>query len=161
MSNKFAGFWIRLVAHIIDSLVLTVASTAPEYLIAKIFGINLEMSNAFLLQILNVGLYFCCAFPYYTWGHYRYGTTLGKRPFRIYVVNYKDQAPITVGQSIIRTLAYALSYLPFCTGYLMAAFHPEKRGLHDLVAGTVSVCKSQSFSPTKYVTEVESGTEAV
>jgi uncharacterized RDD family membrane protein YckC len=88
------------------------------------------------------------AFPYYTWGHYRYGMTLGKRPFRIYVVNEKDHLAISLKQAVIRSLGYVVSYLPLAGGYLMAALHPEHRALHDLMAGTVSIYKRGSQQPS-------------
>jgi uncharacterized RDD family membrane protein YckC len=91
------------------------------------------------LQIVNAGLYVLMAFPYYVIGHYRYGTTLGKRPLRVYVVQAGSFERITLKQSVIRFFGYLVSYLPFGAGFLMAAFHPQKRALHDLIAGTVSV----------------------
>jgi uncharacterized RDD family membrane protein YckC len=56
--------------------------------------------------------------------------------------------PISLKQSWIRCLSYTLSYLPMCAGFIMAAFQPEKRALHDLIAGTVSIVK-----PTIYPEE--------
>ena len=46
-------------------------------------------------------------------------------------------------QSVVRTVGYALSYAPLGAGFLMAAIHPEKRALHDLIAGTVSITKER------------------
>lgn len=142
--RHYAGFWVRFLADIIDNLILTVASWLLELMILGVvywLGSHeksfQDAFNSLMLQVLNGALCLFLAFPYYTWGHYRYGTTLGKRPFRIYVVSNTDFLPITLKQSIIRTLGYALSYIPFGAGFLMVAFQPEKRGLHDLVAGTV------------------------
>ncbi len=97
--------------------------------------------DPFMMQILNTGLYFCLSFPYFVIGHQRWGTTLGKRLFRVYVVNQTDLGPLTLGQSVSRYLGYFVSALPLAAGYTMAAFHPEKRALHDLIAGTVSIRK--------------------
>ncbi len=153
----YAGFWIRFLADFIDSTLLTLLSWIAELAIlgAIYWGEILlkhapsgvapysfsDAFNPFLLQLVNVGIYAALALPYYVWGHYRYGTTLGKRPLRIYVVSQKGHEQISLKQSIARCLGYVLSYLLFCTGFLMAMFHPEKRGLHDLIAGTVSIRK--------------------
>ncbi len=157
MSVRYAGFWIRLIADIIDSLVLTALSWLLEYiLLGMVYGVwalymkmHAQLAppfsdafNPFYLQIVNVGLYFCLAFPYYVWGHFYWGTTLGKRPFNIYVVSADTLGPITIKQSMVRFFSYLISYLPFCAGFLMAAIHPKKQGLHELVAGTVSVNRS-------------------
>jgi uncharacterized RDD family membrane protein YckC len=149
--TRYAGFWIRLVADLIDTLILTVASWFLELMILGVvywlgsFGKPFaDAFNPFFLQIFNGVLYVLLALPYYTWGHYRYGTTLGKRPLQVYVVTASQGLPISLKQSWIRCFGYVLSYLPFCAGFIMAAFHPEKRALHDLLAGTVSVQKLRS-----------------
>src|SRR6185312_9975503 len=101
------GFWIRLLADLIDTTVLTVASWFVELMIlGLVYWIGRytqpfqDAFNALWLQIFNAVL----AAPYYTWGHYRYGTTLGKKPFRIYVVQESNRLPITMKQSILRSI---------------------------------------------------------
>ena len=135
----------------IDSTVLTVASWLLEFMILgaiywtgvllHFFNTEgfLDVFNPFQLQVINLGAYALVAAPYYVIGHYRYGTTLGKKPLGIYVVDNATLGPITLKQSWIRCAGYIVSYLPFAAGYLMAAFHPEKRALHDWMAGTVSI----------------------
>lgn len=154
MKAHYAGFWIRFLAHIIDSVLLTVASWLLQgILFVIIYGIWKFMAaggeialpaiqDAFdpvFVQVFNVGIYLCLAFPYYVWGHFKHGTTVGKKPFRIRVVSQADLGPITLKQSIWRCIGYLPSYAVLLCGFLMASFHPEKRALHDLLAGTVSV----------------------
>jgi len=154
MSPRYAGFWIRLVADLLDSLILTLASGLLElvllgaYYWIKVGVLTLQgrsspsfddSFNSLTLQMFNVSLYFILAFPYYYFGHLKWGTTLGKRPFRIYVVSATEYGPLTPWQSVLRFFGYGLSYAVFCTGFLMAAFHPQKKGFHDLMAGTVSI----------------------
>jgi uncharacterized RDD family membrane protein YckC len=62
---------------------------------------------------------------------------------KIYVVDAKSFKPITLKQSVLRCMGYVVSGLPFLCGYLMAAFHPEKKALHDLIGGTVSIIKEK------------------
>ncbi len=149
---KFAGFWVRSFAEGIDSTVLSLASWLVElallggyYWLARLLGREqaafMDSFNALFLQVFNLVIYAGLALPYYVVGHERYGTTLGKRPFQVYVVDTESLGKISSKQSWIRCLAYVLSYLPFGAGFLMAAFHPEKRALHDLIAGTVSVVR--------------------
>jgi uncharacterized RDD family membrane protein YckC len=40
---------------------------------------------------------------------------------------------------VIRLLCYFVSALPFCLGFLWAAFDRRKRGWHDKIAGTVVI----------------------
>lgn len=151
---RYAGFWIRLLADLIDTTVLTVASWFIElmglgvvYWIGHFAAPFQDAFNSFWLQIANAIIYVVIAAPYYTWGHYRYGTTLGKKPFRIYVVTEDQKLPISMKQAVLRTLGYVVSYIPLGAGFLMAAVHPEKRALHDLIAGTVSISKERVSAP--------------
>jgi uncharacterized RDD family membrane protein YckC len=158
--TRYAGFWIRLIADLIDTALLTVVSWFLELMILGLIywsgllatykghavaGFN-DAFNPFFLQVFNGILYALIAIPYYVWGHCRYGTTYGKLPFRIYVVNSADLMPISLKQSWIRCVGYIVSYLPFCAGFVMAAYHPRKRALHDLLAGTVSIRKEKLVS---------------
>jgi len=150
---RFAGFWIRFAASFIDWTILTIASWVAQLMILgvvywmRIFvshsgggtGGFFDAFNPLWLQVMNGILYLLLSLPYYIIGHRRYGTTLGKRPFRIYVVDNSTLGPITLKQSVIRCFGYAVSYMVFMVGFIMAAYHPTKRALHDLIAGTVSV----------------------
>ncbi|MBC7693265.1 MAG: RDD family protein [Methylotenera sp.] len=165
----YAGFWIRFIAEMIDTTVLTVAAWILEMgLLWILYGIRAEMQrragevvptfndafNSFFLQMFNLGVYVCLAFPYYVWGHFRYGTTLGKIPFRIFVVDHRTNGAISLRQSIYRCIGYVVSYAILMTGYLMAAFHPEKRALHDLMAGTASVILKKKSSQSEMTEEL-------
>lgn len=155
---RYAGFWRRLVAYVIDFFVTNVASFAVEeavfgamygvyYVIARYHHAPVKpYSDAFdptLEQVVGVVIYLAIVLPYYIWGTYRFGTTLGKKPLRVQVVRMSDGGPITLRQSTLRCFGYAASYATFGCGFLMAAFHPQKRCLHDLIAGTVSVIKEK------------------
>ncbi len=148
---RYAGFWVRFVADLIDSTGLTVLSFIAEAAVLGFFYLVWGIIQSeplpsfwsafdpFVMQVLNMGLYFCLCFPYYVIGHQRWGTTLGKRIFGVYVVNRADLGSLTLGQSVSRYLGYFVSALPIGAGYTMAGFHPEKRALHDLIAGTISI----------------------
>jgi uncharacterized RDD family membrane protein YckC len=156
----YAGFWIRLLADGIDTLLIWLADfllllmglgliywtkvalgTASGEESFNVLGV---LSSEWLqasLWILRGGL----ALLYFTWATYKYGTTLGKRVFRISVVSAQDLGPVSFWNSLVRCLSYALSYLPLCAGFLMAGLHPEKKALHDLIAGTVSIVKKRDL----------------
>ncbi len=145
-------------AHLLDSILLNLGAWILEWivlsgmyavywLLARQTGGQLKpFADAFdpvVSQVVNGLIYVALAAPYFILGHARYGTTLGKKWLRIYVVTATSWKPITLRQSVIRFCAYLLSYLPVGAGFLMAAFQPQKRALHDLIAGTVSVIKER------------------
>lgn len=155
---RYAGFWRRAGAHVIDFIVTNGASWLVEealfgsmygvyYLIARSQHSALKpYANAFdpiLEQVVSVVVYVAIALPYYIWSTYRYGTTPGKWCLSIRVVRALDGGAVSLRQSVIRCLGYVASYAALGCGFLMAAFHPQKQALHDLFAGTVSVIKER------------------
>lgn len=165
---RFAGFWIRFLAAVIDNIVLNLAAWLLEFMVvgavfwmAKAMGRELTI-NALIEQVVAVVCYLILCLVYYTVAHARYGMTLGKWPLGIRVVDARSLRPIGLGQSLIRTLAYALSYLPLGAGFIMAAFNPRKQGLHDVIANTVSVISrggSAEATAPESRTSLESGVE--
>ena len=69
------------------------------------------------------------------------GATPGKKMLGIHVVDAKTHAEMNNKQAIVRYISYIASSLPLGLGFLMVAFHKEKRALHDILAGTVVIYK--------------------
>jgi uncharacterized RDD family membrane protein YckC len=65
-----------------------------------------------------------------------YQATLGKMAFGLKVADAEGRR-LSVHRSVGRYLAKLLSLLPLAAGYLMIGFTQRKRGLHDMVAGTL------------------------
>jgi uncharacterized RDD family membrane protein YckC len=133
-----AGFWIRVLAWLVDSLILGVAMTVLllplSYLAAKkaatdpaaataIFAIAYVLSTAAVIGYLLV-----------FWS--KSGATPGKKVLRLKIVREDGVEPMGVGKAFLRIVGYFLSSLALGIGYLMVAFTNGKRGLHDMVAGT-------------------------
>jgi uncharacterized RDD family membrane protein YckC len=155
---RYAGFWRRTAAHVIDFVATNLASWLVEealfgsmygvyYLLTRAkHGVLTPYSNAFdpiLEQVVSVVVYLAIALPYYIWSTYRYGATPGKWCLNIRVVRAVDGGAVSLRQSVIRCIGYVASYAALGCGFLMAAFHPHKQALHDLFAGTVSVIKEK------------------
>jgi uncharacterized RDD family membrane protein YckC len=144
--RRYAGFWIRAVASIIDdcivmaaSLVLTVAGLYVIYQLTKPAPKFTEAFTGGFIQTVNFAAMTFISIPYYIGFHWRFGWTPGKRIFRIRVIREIDDGSLSFGRSSARYFAQILSALPFGAGYLMAAFNRKKQALHDAIAGTVSV----------------------
>lgn len=145
-----AGFWIRLLADIIDSVILNVGAWGIEFICLGLlyWAQRLwtgtpppsvwEVMSPLAIQILNVVLYLMLAAPYYIILQSRTGTTWGKKPLGIRVESL-DGKLMTQRQSILRFLGYGLSYAVFGAGFLMVITQKDKRALHELISGTRSV----------------------
>ena len=137
---NYAGFWIRLLAHAIDFILLNAVEVAIEYGLSLPLGLG-AVSQQALGVLLSLGL----CYVYYVEIPMRRGTTIGKQFFGIYVIDARTGDPFTKKQAIVRAFSYLLSYAIIGCGFLMAAFHPQRRGLHDLIAGTVSVRRKKQL----------------
>ena len=120
---QYAGFWIRFVSEIVDSLVLLI----PGF----IANIALPVLGGTVLWIIYKSL--CLA----NWN----GQTVGKKVCNIKVVD-ESLGPLTPGQAFGRTCGEIVSGIILCIGYIMAAFDERKQSLHDKMAGTLHIYAS-------------------
>ena len=134
-----AGFWIRVVAAIIDALCLTVV----EFLL---IAISPDVSLDFYLNpesVWGTGTWIDYAtlligIAHYTVGVSVWATTIGKRAVGLYVLR-PNGSRLGPGRAFARYWAPLLSALILFAGYLMVAFREDKRALHDLICDTVVV----------------------
>lgn len=143
---RYAGFWIRFVASVADDLLVWIVSMVLTRLALGVVFVILRPAPTFgeafsgsLIQIVGMGASIAVGFAYYTWMHYRYGQTLGKKMVGVIVRDEGTMGPLTLGQSIGRYFGHFLSVATLGIGYLMAAWSPRKKAMHDHLAGTVSV----------------------
>lgn len=137
---RHAGFWIRVVAMLIDSAVIGLASVvlwAGGAALAAVVGGRGSTVGGLL--VLATGVVAAALPPlYFVIGWTRSGRTLGKVAFGLRV-RREDGGDLTVGTAVVRLLGTMVSSAILGIGYLMVAFTDRKRGLHDMIAGTVVV----------------------
>ena len=119
-TRAYAGFWIRVAAVIVDEIVLAV----PFYLLLYTFG------GWARLALIPMVLYSPLMESSSAQG------TLGKLTFGLKVTDTSHRR-ISFGRAFGRYLAHIPSGLLLCFGYVMVAFTPQKRALHDYIAGTL------------------------
>ena len=151
--EAFGGFWIRLVALLLDWLILFIPLSLITSGIYLAFGyppmaqfdfttatlrsqdLQYQMANnvSTLVSILVNWMYFALM-------HANKGATLGKLALGLRVV---DQSGMHVGfgRATGRYFATLLSACLCLVGFIIAGFHAQKRSLHDLIAGTWVVRK--------------------
>ncbi|WP_321530476.1 RDD family protein [uncultured Desulfuromonas sp.] len=130
-----AGFWVRVLAIIIDSVLLQVLFYAMMLGIGMVVN-NVDFESDPMMIISAVGMSWTLSFAYYVFFTGYCGQTPGKMALRVKVI-HNDGGPVGYGQAFVReVIGKFLSSLILCIGYLMVAFRSDKRGLHDLVAST-------------------------
>jgi uncharacterized RDD family membrane protein YckC len=126
------GFWIRLVAFLLDLLVIGVAQLVLAGVARLRWGA--ETASAAQGAIGFFTLVFAVAYPAVL--HSVAGQTLGKLAFGLRVVAV-DGAPLPFGAALLRALA-AWFGLVFTLGigHVIGGLRRDRRALHDLIAGS-------------------------
>lgn len=71
--------------------------------------------------------------------HWWKGATPGKKLLKLRVVDAKTDAPLSDWQAVFRIGGYLLAGLPFLIGILSIQWNKQRRGWHDLFAGTAVI----------------------
>ena len=142
-SGEPAGFWIRLVAYLLDQLILATSLLLAFLLWSTLAvggGEQQDVAVSALPALLSLGFVFLAIYFIYFWG--ARGATPGKSLLGLEVQTESGESPIGYSRAAIRLVGYLLSSMIFNIGFLMIAFSADKRGLHDRIAGTCVVRKS-------------------
>lgn len=131
---RYAGFWIRTGAYLLDALFMFLVSIIPMVVIMGISG----DANSPLVNLVS----FIIAICYFvipvsgpkqaTWGK----QMLGLKIIRV------DGAPVGGGLAFGRYLSYFISTLTLGIGFLMVGWTNQKKGLHDMICGTRVIYKA-------------------
>ena len=141
----YGGFWVRLVALIIDNVLVFVATIVVTIVLAIVIGLlarftgaSVDYSQGGPLTYLSYLISFVISVGYfvYYWGM---GSTRGMRFFQLAVVDAQTGQPIGFGRAAMRYLGYVISVIPCYIGLIWAAFDPKKQGWHDKIANSVVV----------------------
>lgn len=139
---RYAGFWIRVGAKIIDSLILY-AVQLPLQIVSTMFvqpKSEKEALAVLLPAVIVMFLSMAIQFGYYIFFVGKYGATPGKMVCKIKIVRSNGD-PLSYGRATGRLFAEMLSGLILGIGYLMVAFDDEKRALHDRICDTRVIYK--------------------
>ena len=154
---KYAGFWIRFLASFLDTLFLALPVGIVIYFLSdgnwfdfaqyqqnmqyamsgnasKALATQPQMSIKwellFEVSVLIVTVLF--------WKRWK-GATPGKKFVHIKIVDAKSFEDINNKQAITRSVGYIASIFSLFIGFLMVGVRKDKRGLHDLLAGTIVI----------------------
>ncbi len=138
----YAGFWIRVGAKVIDGVVLWIVGMLITLAMTPVLGTPDPKNIRAVLgtQAVLVVLQMAVATAYATWFIGRHGATLGKMATGLKVVA-PDGGRVGYGRACGRYFAEILSSMILGIGYLMVAWDPERRALHDRICNTRVVRK--------------------
>ncbi|MEJ0084396.1 MAG: RDD family protein [Pseudomonadota bacterium] len=137
---QYAGFWKRVLAVIIDSI-LILCITMPLLGFVYGWGYFADTSRGFIPGGAEFLIsYVLPALATIAFWKTRQATP-GKMALSLKIVDAETGMPISTGQAIGRYFAYFLSAIVFMLGYLWVAFDSRKQAWHDKLAGTVVITR--------------------
>jgi uncharacterized RDD family membrane protein YckC len=152
---KFAGFWRRLVAYIIDNVIINIIFfiLLMIIMVAFIVGAISADSRTWMADLMDptkissavlavLALYMVLSIAYFTYFHGIGGRTPGKMLLGLQVL-FTDGTAINFGTAFLRSVGYLVSGIIFNIGFIWAAFDRRKQGWHDKIAGTVVIIRPQ------------------
>lgn len=157
MNTQYAGFWLRLVALIIDVLIIAFLESIIfiPLLVAlgfSFFGsseLDMEDSGSIVGLIVGIvaaaGAYWILATTiqilYFSFMESsKNQATIGKMAVGIKVTDMNgDRLDFT--KAFLRNLCKLISNVTMAIGYIMAGFTEKRQALHDLIAGALVVKK--------------------
>jgi uncharacterized RDD family membrane protein YckC len=141
--SRYGGFWARVVATVIDSLVVQ-ALVLPVFIPLQI-GLALvsgavypgRVGDIALMQYVVLLIISCAVYEVVLQSSARQAT-LGKRIVHLKVTNLSGQR-ISLPQAIGRHFAKYISCLVLLFGLLLAGLNSRKQALHDMIARTLVI----------------------
>ena len=132
----YAGFWVRVLALLLDGIVLGVITGA----LIPVMGPQVEVREGVFTVNYGANAYGTLIGLAYFVGFWAWrGQTVGMIPFGMQVVGVADGKKIDVVRGLLRYVGIIISVIPLFLGLIWAAFDPRKQGWHDKIAGTVVV----------------------
>lgn len=140
---KYAGFWKRVVAYIIDALVLSVVF----YATLSIFGspiiyydLSIHQSITYYHPLWYLGSVFLAWFYNAFMESSKWQGSLGKLCLNLQVVDLEGNR-ISFLRATGRHFSKVLSSIILMVGFMMAGWTKKKQALHDKIVDTLVVQK--------------------
>ena len=151
---RYAGFWRRFVAHLIDQIIVGIASFVVFIPGLALLGVGIgagimeESESAVGLIFAAIAAYLV-AIMFIVIGQWLYyalmesssrQATLGKLALGMVVTDLGGNR-VSFGRATGRYFGKILSGMIMCIGYIMAGFTERKQALHDIMASCLVVLK--------------------
>lgn len=141
--SRYGGFWIRLVAVIIDWVAVEMIVIPIGFLTGVMIGVAgavvgmPSLGIRLVSVIVGITLGFCGSWIYEaSLESSSRQATLGKMALSLKVTDLEGKR-ISFARATGRHFSKYLSGLILCAGYIMAGLTERKQALHDMIAGTL------------------------
>jgi len=139
-SVEYAGFWIRFLASVLDSVLLLMVLVP---LLLMFYGpgvLFVSESPGLAYDVINYALPIIAVVIFW---QYR-AATPGKMIMDIYIVDADTLRQPSFGRLILRYLGYYVSMIPLFLGFFWIGWDKRKQGFHDKIAKTLVIKESSA-----------------
>jgi uncharacterized RDD family membrane protein YckC len=161
MSNSnYAGFWLRFVAYLIDTIVVQILQSFIVLPFLAFIGLGIASEGFFNdfnsmneEEIIGMAIAFVSAVSTFAllatalqilyfsiMEASKFQGTLGKMALGLVVTDMEGK-PIDFPKALLRNLGKIISGMLLLIGYIMAGLTEKKQALHDMIASTLVVKK--------------------
>ncbi len=140
----YVGFWARLLASVLDSIVQTLLLLPIFFLIfGGEFLVNPEITSSPLSSLLQFAMVtaYCLIFWKFK------SATPGKIMMGMAIVDAETGGELSNGRLMLRYLGYYVCVLTCLLGFVWIAFDKRKQGLHDKMAKSVVIMIPAKSAP--------------
>jgi uncharacterized RDD family membrane protein YckC len=135
-SQEYAGFWIRVAASLIDTVIFVIVLSIP---LTLVYGAGYWTAQHDVTGFWDILIQYVVPLVLTVWFWIKYLGTPGKMLLRLRVVDAKTGQALSTPQAIGRYLGYYVSALPLMLGFIWVGIDKKKQGFHDKLAGTVVI----------------------
>jgi uncharacterized RDD family membrane protein YckC len=132
---KYAGFWMRFWAYLLDLLVIGSINGIVVYPIFRALNLSLNDANMFAPVSIVTAIIF---YAYFVLMTRFFGQTLGKMVFGLRVISLNEQS-LSWGAIVFREWIGRFISGTIIILYVVVGFLPKKQGIHDLFADTTVI----------------------
>jgi uncharacterized RDD family membrane protein YckC len=145
---KYAGFWLRFVAFVIDCILISIVILGAEFVVQSIGRVDLGLRGGnYGVKAFGVafGIRHCIGtlVAWLYWARMESSSkqaTLGKMALGLKVTDLQGER-LSFARATGRYFGKIVSSLILFVGFMMAGWTEKKQALHDIMAGTLVVKK--------------------
>ena len=137
MQQRFAGFWIRTLAYLVDAFLLSLVGGAFPYLLIAGLPGSQQANNGAATQSAGSSVLLAVVYFVVCWWLFR-GRTIGMWITGLRVIR-DDGAPLGLLGAIVRVIGLWFSFAVCFVGVIWVAVDSRHRGWHDMLARTLVV----------------------
>ena len=146
--NRYEGVVTRTIAFAIDATVINAVAISVAGAVALGLSVlSIPDSLDTVLVALGGALWVAWSVGYFVVFWSTTGQTPGNRLMRIRVCR-ADGRTLPAGRALARLVFLTLAAIPLLAGFLPILFDDRRRGLHDMLAGTVVVPATEAAQPS-------------